>query len=219
MLFWRRWSGEARPTPLALREGYARWATNYPPHAHNPLMAAEQSAVVSILSRGKIGRALDVGAGTGRGLGLLTAGGAERAVGVDLSLAMLVHGQEQRRSICADACALPFADDSFDLVLSSLMVGDVRALGVWMAEMERVLAPGGRLVYSDFHPVWASRRWRRTFRDGTGRQFVLPYHPHALDEHREAIAAAGLELRTVCEPLAEGRYEPVVVVIDAEKRR
>jgi malonyl-CoA O-methyltransferase len=218
MLSWRHWFAHERPTQLALRDGYARWATNYPPHAHNPLMAAEQAAVVSLLSSLTPQCVLDVGTGTGRNVTLLSAAGATRIVGVDLSLAMLAGGHEQRRSVCADACALPFADGRFDLVVSSLMVGDVRALGVWTAEMSRVLKPGGHLVYSDFHPIWARQRWRRTFRDAEGHQYELPYFPHALDEHFEALAAVDFDVRALREPSAEGRTEPVVVVLEAVKR-
>ena len=61
------------------------------------------------------------------------------------------------RTVAADAEAVPFADQSFDLACSAFgglpFVGDVgRALG----EVYRVLRPGGRLVFSVTHPVrWA----------------------------------------------------------------
>jgi malonyl-CoA O-methyltransferase len=212
---WRHWFAADRPTPLAFPEAYARWAPSYPPRAHNPLMTAEQTAVMSILSRLRPQTALDVGTGTGRGVALLTSLGVRRSVGVDLSMAMLAQGARPRRSVCADACALPFADGTFDLVLSSLMVGDVRQLAAWTAEMSRVLTPGGRLVYSDFHPSWASRRWRRTFRDDRGRHYELPYYPHAIAEHLQALAGARLSVQTVREPKAEGAPAPVVIVVEA----
>ena len=33
-----------------------------------------------------------------------------------------------------------------------------------------MLQPGGRFVYSDFHPSWAAARFRRTFRSEDGRR-------------------------------------------------
>ena len=59
--------------------------------------------------------------------------------------------------VCADAGRLPFADGSFDLVSASLMVGDLEDPGAWVREAARVLAHGGTLVYSDFHPGGWSR--------------------------------------------------------------
>jgi SAM-dependent methyltransferase len=119
--------------------------------------------------------------------------------------------------ICADGCRLPFGDGSFDLVCSSLMVGDVADLRAWVREAGRVLAPGGHLIYSDFHPSWSARRWRRTFRTVDGRLCELSYFPHAIDEHLALLAGAHLTVRAIREPRVAGRAAPVVVVFHAVK--
>jgi malonyl-CoA O-methyltransferase len=48
-------------------EGYALWAANYPAHAHNPFMLAEERAMLALLppSLQRL-RVLDVGCGSGR---------------------------------------------------------------------------------------------------------------------------------------------------------
>jgi malonyl-CoA O-methyltransferase len=201
------------------REGYALWADTYPPWPHNPLMRAEQSAVERILSAAAPVRALDVGTGTGRYLPLLASAGARLVVGLDMSLPMLGRKAYGLPRVCADACRLPFPDASFDLICSSLMVGDLEDLGAWLAEATRVLAPGGHLVYSDFHPSWTAERWRRTFRTADGRLFELSYFPHAIDEHLALLERAPFVVRTIREPRLAGRKTPVVVVFHAVKPR
>jgi malonyl-CoA O-methyltransferase len=56
------------------------------------------------------------------------------------------------RCVQADARALPFADASFDLVFSSLMLQWLVPPDVALAEMRRVLRPGGLLLLSSFGP-------------------------------------------------------------------
>ena len=203
--------------PLAAREGYALWADTYPPRPHNALMEAEQAIVRPLIDAAMPTCALDVGTGTGRYLGLLQSAGARSVVGVDMSLAMLERSSRDLPRVCGDACRLPFRDASFDLVCSSLMVGDVADLGAWVREATRVLAPGGHLIYSDFHPSWADRRWRRTFRDAEGRRRELTYFPHQIEEHLAVLEASPLAVRAIREPRLAERPAPVVVVFHAVK--
>jgi len=58
------------------------------------------------------------------------------------------HG---KRSLCtADACALPFADSSFDLITSNLAMQWVAEPADMLSEMRRVLAPGGLMLFATF---------------------------------------------------------------------
>ncbi|MDX8402291.1 MAG: malonyl-ACP O-methyltransferase BioC, partial [Mariprofundaceae bacterium] len=109
------------------------------------------------------GRVLDVGCGTGYFTRLLRARWPKAAVvGLDLSEAMLHaarrksprrgwFGRRDRQGwICGDGCRLPFADGSFDLVCSNLAMQWAPDPLAMMAEMRRVLAPGGLMVFSTF---------------------------------------------------------------------
>lgn len=213
---------------LPAQDAYALWAERYPPRPHNPLMEAEQSVVgptlVGIshaLSRDHLRtrRALDVGTGTGRYLPLVAPSGTKLTVGLDLSMPMLQRHASGYSRICADATTLPFADGSFDVVCSSLMAGDLRHIDAFLAEVARVLAPGGHLVYSDFHPSWVAEHWRRTFHAADGRLIELSYFPHAIEDHLSALEGLSLSVRTIREPRIEGRRAPVVVVFHAVKVR
>ncbi len=73
---------------------YALWAADYPPTAHNPLMQAEERAMLSLLP-GDLGgmRVLDAGCGSGRYLLHSRRRGARRLLGIDLSAEMLARAR------------------------------------------------------------------------------------------------------------------------------
>jgi malonyl-CoA O-methyltransferase len=220
-----RFGGERLPA----RDAYAVWAATYPPRPHNALMETEQSvlaptldAIARSLSQSdhlRTRRALDLGTGTGRYLPHVAPSGMRLTVGLDLSMPMLERQAGDHPRTCGDACSLPFADGSFDLVCSSLMAGDVERLDRLLGEVARVLAPGGHFVYSDFHPSWATERWRRTFRASDGRLIELSYFAHSIDEHLALLERASFSVRTIREPRIAGRRSPVVVVFHAVKAR
>jgi SAM-dependent methyltransferase len=204
---------------LAAHDAYELWAPTYPPVAHNPLMRVEQAVVEPLLGRLRARRALDVGTGSGRYLPLLQATGAQVVCGLDFSLAMLTRGHARAGRICGDACRLPFRRGAFDLINASLMVGDIADLALWSREMARVLTIGGQLVYSDFHPSWAQRGWSRTFRSADGAMHDLSFHPHAIDDHLAALAAAGLRVRAIREPRFSARRDGSDPAVKAFQRR
>lgn len=211
-------SGSSRQLPT--REAYALWADSYPPWPHNPLMRLEQDIVAPLIASTSPVRALDVGTGSGRCLPILASTGARLVAGIDFSLPMLARQTSGLPRVCGDACRLPFRDASFDLVSSSLMVGDLADIGGWIAEVARVLATGGQLIYSDFHPAWTAGRWRRTFESADGRSFELAYCSHAIAEHVAALEQGSFDVRAVHEPRLAGPAgdAPVLVVFHAVKR-
>lgn len=59
------------------------------------------------------------------------------------------------RLVPGDAAELPLVDECVDVVFSSSAFEHISHLGPSLAEMARVLRPGGG-VYSDFSPIWSS---------------------------------------------------------------
>jgi SAM-dependent methyltransferase len=93
-------------------------------------------------------RMLDCGCGTGNNLRLLRPYG--RAMGIDLTFSGLAYARRQGERLVARASALtlPFSADTFDLVTSFDVIyafDDAQAAQA-LAEMHRVLRPGGHLV-------------------------------------------------------------------------
>jgi 2-polyprenyl-3-methyl-5-hydroxy-6-metoxy-1,4-benzoquinol methylase len=93
---------------------------------------------------------LDAGCGDGRYLAALDGELPERRAGTDLAERIL---ETARRRVTADFRqgsleAIPFADGEFDLVLCSQVIEHVPHPEVAVAELGRVLRPGGRLIIS-----------------------------------------------------------------------
>ena len=213
--FTRRQAG-AEP-PLDPQAAYALWADHYPPHPHNRLMEIEQQAVVALLPPLDGRAALDAGCGSGRYLRELRDRGA-RVTGIDLSAAMLSRARAvSPRLVRADLRALPVAPASVDAIVCALALGDVPRLDAAVAELSRVLRPGGVLVYSVVHPVGARAGWSRIF-DAAGRQRSIESHWHTSHAHRQACAAAGLRVTAWEEPVVPERPGvPAVLVVRATR--
>ena len=101
-------------------------------------------------------RVLDLAAGTGTSSDVLHAIGAD-VVAADFSLGMLQAGRPSRSHlpfVAADALHLPFADAAFDAVTISFGLRNLVSVADGLAEMARVVRPGGTLVVCEFsHPT------------------------------------------------------------------
>lgn len=124
-------------------------------HLVDRLTAEANRWMVDCLEVGPGDRVLDVGCGPGRGVAYAAGAGAHRVVGVDASPVMVHHaGRRNRVAVAqgrveirhADALRLPYPDGAFTKAgsLNSLQFWASPAAG--LAELHRVLAPGGRVA-------------------------------------------------------------------------
>ncbi|MFT3661188.1 MAG: demethylmenaquinone methyltransferase [Gordonia sp. (in: high G+C Gram-positive bacteria)] len=93
---------------------------------------------------------LDLAAGTAVSTLELASSGAS-VIAADFSLGMLRAGVSRLvPKVAADALNLPFADDSFDAATISFGLRNLNDVDRGLAELRRVLKPGGRLAICEF---------------------------------------------------------------------
>jgi len=112
------------------------------------------------------GTIVEIGAGVGANFDYIPAG--SRMIAIEPNLAMhdgLLHRAAERdiaiELLAHDAGRLPLAHDSVDEVLCSLVLCTVPDPDVLLAEIRRVLRPGGRFRFVEHvaAPAWSPRRW------------------------------------------------------------
>jgi malonyl-CoA O-methyltransferase len=200
----------ARLPILPPAEAYALWASGYPAYAHNPLMHAEERAMLGLLPPSLRGRVvLDAGCGSGRYMVHALQRGAMRVTGVDLSPEMLERaraelgaarpGVELRQGTLV---ALPMPDEWADVTICGLVVGHLENLASALAELRRVTRPGGMLLCSDVHPIGHALGWLRDFKAGD-RHYAVRHTPHLYSDWQAACAAAGLRIERLLEPMLD----------------
>jgi SAM-dependent methyltransferase len=166
---------------------------------------------------------LEIGCGAAQCARWLTTRGA-RAVGLDVSHRQLQHGRRIDLdtgvvvpAVCGTATALPFPDGCFDVAFSAFgALQFVYDAATAVAEVARVLRPGGRFAFSVTHPIrWSmpddpsaeglvvtSSYWDRTpyvEQDGSGEVTYAEHHRTVGDWVR-ILASSGFVLEDLLEP-------------------
>jgi ubiquinone/menaquinone biosynthesis C-methylase UbiE len=184
---------------------------------------------------GPFAESLEIGSGTGYfTLNLMRTGVIERATCSDISPGMLaaLSANAERlglevNTVPADAEALPFADESFDLVLGHAVLHHIPDLPRAWREFARVLRPGGTVLFAGEPSRYGDRLarvpkraatavaplWRRAMRAGpappaeggapdAALESVVDVHAFAPGELSEMARGAGLgDVRVVGEEL------------------
>lgn len=185
---------------LPVRDGYAAWASLYDGDG-NPLIALEGPAVRDWFGPVEGRKAIDLGCGTGRHTAALIGAGAARVSALDLTPEMMEFARRKLAGRPVDWLChalpdpLPFPDATFDLAVLGLVAEHIADLGAALAEVSRVLVPGGRCLLSVLHPDRTAEGQRARFIDPeTGvRRSIVTYH-RTTNDYLAAAHAAGLAL-------------------------
>jgi SAM-dependent methyltransferase len=168
---------------------------------------------------------LDVGCGEGQVARLAAKGGAAVVVGIDPAWRQVAVAADRAGGaayVRGRAEALPFADASFDAAVSCLVLEHADDLDGALAEVSRVLEPGGRFVLFTNHPLfqtpgsgWIDDRvldppeqyWRvgeylpeSVTMERVDQGVVLPFAHRPLGRYVNALAAVGLLVTHMDEP-------------------
>ena len=184
-----------------------------------PDVVAQREAVLAMLMPRDGERALDIGCGPGlttAALGLAV-GESGAVVGVDIAEPMLALARTRCKAMSqvaftlTDVTALPYPDASFDLALATQVYEYVEDIDGALAELARVVRPGGRalLVDTDWESaVWASSddaRMRRIL-DTWNEHIPHPQLPRDLKRRLQQAGFCALRVEIV--PLLNVTYDP-----------
>lgn len=181
--------------------GYGLWSQTY--DAPLRLFPVEEPTVRALLGGLPPCRVLDAACGTGRHGAWLAERGHD-IVGVDGSPDMLARARvklPQARFEQGDLTALPLPDASVDAALCALALVHLLDLRPALAELARVVRPGGRIVISDVHPFLTALGWQAQFRTAAGGTGFVRLHRHLPSSYAQAAAEAGLAVVNLFEPL------------------
>lgn len=189
-------------------------------------------AVLSVAAGriGPVGDALDLCCGTGAAMGWLRPG-ARRVVGLDFSQGMLDQarrlsrdwvGEAELSFVRGDALELPFGEE-FDVVVCFGAFGHILARDEprLVAEVYRVLRPGGRFVFVTSEPPRpGSVRWWRSrlfnlaigFRNALlSPPFVMYYLTFLLPRARQLLERSGFGLEVARDLFPQPQQDLVMV--------
>ncbi|MER5890214.1 class I SAM-dependent methyltransferase [Streptomyces sp. NPDC001941] len=180
----------------------------------------ERPAMLALAGEVAGRRVLDAGCGAGALLAALRDRGAVVS-GFDASTGMLdLAGRrlgEGADLVVADLGGpLPYPDDAFDDVVSSLVLHYLEDWGPALAELRRVLKPGGRLIVSvdhpfavhlmhreagreDAYPYFDTTNWSAEWTMG-GRSALMSLWHRPLHAMTEAFTGAGFRIEVIAEP-------------------
>ncbi len=133
--------------PKRMQQNFARAAASYDQHARMQFQQAYRMAQLALSLLPEHATILDVGCGTGQFASVSKhSRPGWHIVGADMVLPMCQQAQERCAVVQANALQLPLAESSVDAVVSSFCMQWVNDKPGMLAEMRRVLKPGGLAI-------------------------------------------------------------------------
>jgi ubiquinone/menaquinone biosynthesis C-methylase UbiE len=187
------WDETVSVEELSVSSGYQRWAPTYDQMV-NSMIRAEEPLVERALRIVSPGRALDAACGTGRHAARLAAAGCS-VIGVDSSEAMLGLARAKHPEVDwqrGQLTELPLPSGGIDVAVCALALTHLPDLDPAVAELARVVRPGGQIVLSDAHPSFVMLWGQALFPAGPARLSFVRNHVHLHSAYLRVFARHGL---------------------------
>ena len=184
---------------ISNRDGYNHWSSFYDDYI-NPTVAADELNFPAYWKHltGQI--ILEIGCGTGRHTKKLLSQ-KNQVTGIDLSSGMLDIARQKLHDLPAKLIEadfltyLGFKPNSFDSVISALVIEHIQDLRKFFEKVGLILKPGGELYLSELHPTRGAQGSLAHFKDLSSEDnFYLESFVHADKTIQSAAAMGGLQL-------------------------
>jgi len=154
----------------ASAEAYDIWARSYDSQPDNLMLVLDEQVFTELLGMVKItgSSIVDVGCGTGRHWKKILDQAPQQLTGFDVSENMLTILQQKFPQavthVTHNDSLQPLADNSCDLLISTLTIAHIENAAAALKEWSRVLKPGGSVIITDYHPTALGKGAKRTFK-------------------------------------------------------
>jgi ubiquinone/menaquinone biosynthesis C-methylase UbiE len=179
-------------------EAYDLWAANYDVQPGNLMLNLDKILFSKLLEDVDIKNktVADIGCGTGRHWPEIFENEPAYLTGFDVSPGMLKKLKEKFPSAqtytITDNHFSAVADDTFDLIVSTLTVAHIENIEEALQAWCRILKQSGDIIITDFHPDLLAVGGKRTFKHGNSQVAVRNF-VHPVSIIREILLANGFK--------------------------
>jgi len=176
--------------PLMPEDAYNIWANSYDRQDKNLVFKLEKEILDSFFRKLNLEDKiiLDYGCGTGRNWERLIPQKPKSLTGCDVSSNMLEKLKQKfplyETYLIKGASSLSFQESSFDFILSTLVIAQIKNIKKTFSFWNEWLKPGGNIIITDMHPKILQSGGKRTFQD-SGKSFEVKNYIHTIDEVME----------------------------------
>jgi ubiquinone/menaquinone biosynthesis C-methylase UbiE len=188
---------------------YDLWSFNYDEQPDNLILALDELLFTDLIKNITIENKIvaDVGCGTGRHWKKIIEKKPAQLSGYDVSQGMLnILRQKFPNAIThrlTDQHLPGLADQSCDIVISTLAIAHIENIEEVLVEWSRVLKPGGSIIITDYHPVALTKGGDRTFKHNN-ELIAIKNYIHPIDMMKQLAAQLQFQVLNFTEKKIDG---------------
>jgi ubiquinone/menaquinone biosynthesis C-methylase UbiE len=178
------------------KDGYDQWSKFYDVYP-NPTVATDEVAFPSFWKNIKDKKVLEIGCGTGRHT-LKLCKQRNEVTGIDLSSGMLEVARKKLKDfkvefIEGDFMTLDLKENSFDVVILSLVLEHIHDLKSFFLRLSKVMKPKGEVFISEIHPLRSKDGNLAHFKVGEGEVW-LDSAKHTERDFEDSLKGTNLKI-------------------------